>query len=355
MENNAAHSLLDKTLNNDWKVIRKIEREPNQSGSNFSVGYIVKKDEEECFLKAFDFAGFLSIASPAANGGEINVVDVMNDMTTAFIYERDLSQHCKKKRVTKVSVVKESGQVFIDGNAIPVVPYLIFDLAEGDIRTQLNFSSDLDYAWKLKSLHDVAVGLRQLHNIEVSHQDLKPSNVLVFNSDSKIGDLGRSMCRDIDGPYNKQIYTGDWTYAPPEMMYRYYEKDWNKRVFATDCYLLGSLVTFYFTGISMTALLRKFLPNEFSWEQWRGSFEDLVPYLENAFTSALDEFEKNINREDLKSELKALVQYLCQPFPDKRGHSKNIGSNINQYNLERFISTLDLLKRKSEIEIKKSY
>lgn len=352
MENNAAHGLLNKVLDNNWKVIRKIERDPNQSGSNFSVGYIVKKNEEECFLKAFDFAGFLSIASPTNGGDEINVVDVMNDMTTAFIYERDLSQHCKDKYVTKVSVVRESGQVFVEGNTIPVVPYLIFDLAEGDIRKQLNFSSELDNAWKLKSLHDVAVGLRQLHQIEVSHQDLKPSNVLVFNSESKIGDLGRSMCKDIDGPYNKKNFTGDWTYAPPEMMYRYYEKDWNKRVFATDCYLLGSLITFYFSGISMTALLRKHLPDEFSWEQWKGSFEDLVPYLENAFTSSLEEFEKNINREDLKGELKILVQYLCQPFPDKRGHSKNISSKTNQYSLERFIATLDLLRRKSEINLK---
>src|SRR5690606_32338339 len=118
------------------------------------------------------------------------------------------------------------------------------------------------------------------------------------------------------------------------------------------CYLLGSLITFYFSGISMTALLRKHLPDEFSWEQWRGSFEDLVPYLENAFTSSLEEFEKNINREDLKGELKILVQYLCQPFPDKRGHSKNINSKINQYSLERFIATLDLLRRKSEIKLK---
>lgn len=353
MENNAAESLLDLTLKNDWVVKRKVERTPDQSGSTFSVGYIVEKDEEECFLKAFDFAGFLSIASPSVGGDEINVVDVMNDMTTAFIYERDLSKHCEEKYVTKVAVVRESGQVFVEGNAIPVVPYLIFDLASGDVRKQLKFSSDLDNSWRLKSLHDVAVGLRQLHNIEVSHQDLKPSNVLVYSFESKIGDLGRSMCRDIDGPYNKKIFTGDWTYAPPEMMYRYYEKDWNKRVFATDCYLLGSLITFYFSGISMTALLRKHLPNEFSWEVWRGDFKDLVPYLENAFSNALEEFEKNIDKDYLRAELKTLVEYLCQPFPDQRGHKKNLNTQNNQYSLERFITQLDLLKRKSEIELKK--
>ena len=84
--------------------------------------------------------------------------------------------------------------------------------------------------------------------------DLKPSNVLVFNTESRLGDLGRSICKDLDGPYSKRAFTGDFTYAPPEIWYRYYERDWNKRVFATDCYMLGSLVVFYFTGISMSAL-----------------------------------------------------------------------------------------------------
>jgi len=354
MDNNAAHSLLNHELSNGWKVINKIERDVNQSGSNFSVGYIVKKGKEECFLKAFDFAGFLSIAGPASNGGEINVVDVMNDMTTAFIYERDLSELCKNNHVTKVSVVKESGQVFIQGNAIPVVPYLIFELAEnGDIRKHLNFSSRLDSTWKLKSLHEIAIGLKQLHQIEVTHQDLKPSNVLVFNTGSKIGDLGRSMCKDMDGPYNKLVFTGDWTYAPPEMMYRYYEKEWIKRVFATDCYLLGSLIVFYFSGISMTALLRKHLDDEFSWERWRGEYEEIVPYLEHAFVCALEEFGNNISEDYLRVELKKIVEYLCMPFPTKRGHSKNLNGIGNQYSLERFISKLDLLVRKSEQLLKK--
>ena len=168
----------------------------------------------------------------------------MNEMTNAFIYERDLSKHCKNKHVTKVSFVKESGQENITGFSIPVVPYLIFELAEGDIRKTLDFSNELDYAWRFSSLHDIAVGLMQLHKIEVSHQDLKPSNVLVFQAESKLGDLGRSICRDLDGPYSKRVFTGDFTYAPPEIWYRFYERDWTKRVFATDCYMLGSLVVF---------------------------------------------------------------------------------------------------------------
>lgn len=353
MDNNAAHNMLNLTLKSGWVVKEKPERDPNQSGSNFSVGYIVEKDGETCFMKAFDFAGFLAVAVPKNEEGEIDAIDVMNDMTNAFIYERDLSKHCKDKHVTKVSFVRESGQEYVQGTfSIPIVPYLIFDLAEGDVRKTLHFSSELDYAWRFKSLHDIAVGLKQLHTIEVSHQDLKPSNVLVFDAESRLGDLGRSICKDMDGPYSKRAFTGDFTYAPPEIWYRYYERDWNKRVFATDCYMLGSLVVFYFSGISMSALLRKHIPDNFAFDRWRGEFSEIVPYLENGFANALIEFENNISRSDIKSDLKQLVEYLCNPFPDKRGHPKNVALNGSNYSMERFVTILDVLKRKAELKIK---
>lgn len=352
MDNNAAHNLLNLTLKSGWHVIEKPERDPNQSGSNFSVGYIVEKGGDTCFLKAFDFAGFLAVAVPKSGDGDIDAIDVMNDMSNAFIYERDLSKHCREKHVTKVSFVRESGQEYVIGFSIPIVPYLIFDLAEGDVRKTLHFSVELDYAWRFNSLHDIAVGLKQLHTIDVSHQDLKPSNILVFNTESKLGDLGRSICKDMDGPYSKRAFTGDFTYAPPEIWYRYFERDWNKRVFATDCYMLGSLVVFYFSGISMSALLRKHIPDNFSWDRWKGSFEELVPYLENGFGGALNEFESNITRQDLKTELKQLVEYLCNPFPSKRGHPKNVSSNGSNYCMERFVTILDVLKRKAELRVK---
>lgn len=352
MDNNAAHSLVGQTLKSGWFVKNKPERDVNQTGSNFSVGYIVEKNGETCFLKAFDFAGFLSLAIPKEGEEEIDPVDVINDMTTAYIYERDLSKHCENKHVTKVSFVKESGQEYMVGYSIPLVPYLIFELAEGDVRKTLDFSVALDYAWRFKSLHDIAVGLKQLHSIEVSHQDLKPSNILVFNTESKLGDLGRSICRNIDGPYSKRAFTGDRTYAPPEIWYRFYEKDWAKRVFATDCYMLGSIVVFYFAGISMSALLRKHIQDNYSWERWTGSFEELIPYLENAFSKALEEFESNISRDDLKKDLRQLVEYLCNPFPDKRGHPQSISKRGNNYGMERFVTILDVLKRKAEVRLK---
>jgi len=344
---NAAHGLLGKTLKSGWTVIKKIEKEDNQTGSFFSVCYLVEKEEEICFMKAFDFAKFLSISVEE----DKSMMDVMNDMTTAYKYERDLSKHCQDHHVTKVAFVKEASEEIVPGYSITIVPYLVFDLAEGDVRKTMAYSHKVNLSWKLKSLHDVAVGLMQLHKIEVSHQDLKPSNILVYKEVCKIGDLGRSMCQAMEGPYNNRIFTGDWTYAPPELMYRYHEKDWKSRVFATDCYLLGSLISFYFSGLPMTALIRNHLPDKFSWEKWKGKFEEIEPYLQNAFEDAIKEFSENIESKELKSELTKLVKYLCNPFPKKRGHPINLNQNSSNFGLERFVTRLDYLKRKSEINL----
>ena len=74
--------------------------------------------------------------------------------------------------------------------------------------------------------------------------------------------------------------------------------------------------------------------------------------MENGFANALIEFESNISREDLKKELRQLVQFLCNPFPEKRGHPKNILSTGSNYSMERFVTILDVLKTKAELRVK---
>jgi serine/threonine protein kinase len=349
MKDNAAHNLLGLTLKSGWKVVEKFTKTASSTGSFFSVCYRVEKDGEACFLKAFDFNRFFGL-SEFENPGR-SIVDILSDMTTAYKYERDLSNHCKNKHVTKVAFVREAGEETVAGFTYSFVPYLIFDLADGDVRSQLAFSNDLDFAWKLGSLHDIAVGLKQLHKIDVSHQDVKPSNILLFNRQSKLGDIGRSLSKTLSSPYEDYTFTGDANYAPPEIMYGYYENDWSKRVFATDCYLLGSMVVFYFCGISMSALLIKNLEPNFKPEKWRGDFEQIKPYLADAFTKALSEFSECINHTYFKSELTKVVEYLCFPFPEKRGHPINISQNGSHYSLERFVSKFNLLFRRAEYEI----
>lgn len=342
---NVARNLVGLKLKTGWLVKSKIEKLDNQTGSFFSVCYTVEKENMTCFMKVFDFSKFFN---PDRHTG---VVDALNEMTTAYKYERDLSGYCKDKHVTKVAFVIDAGEEFIEGYTFGTVPYLIFDLAEGDIRKKISLSKNLDDAWLVKSLHDVAVGLNQLHKISVSHQDLKPSNILVFSNESKIGDIGRSICFNFDGPYKKCIFSGDYTYAPPEIMYNYHDPDMNKRNYATDCYLLGSLIVFYFSGIPMNALLRKNIPDNFSWEQWTGSYHELEPYLEDAFSKALNEFGLSIRNSALREDLVELVKYLCNPIPIKRGHPKSIASIGSNYGLERFVSMLARLQKKAEIMV----
>jgi serine/threonine protein kinase len=353
MKDSAAHNLLGLTLKSGWEVIEKITKSDNATGSVFSVCYKVKKDGIICFLKAFNFTPFFQL-SEQSNPGR-SIIDVMSDMISAHKYERDLSEHCKKGHVTKVAFVIDSGEEIVANFSINIVPYLIFELADGDVRNKLAFTDNLDFAWKLYSLHDIAVGLQQLHNVNVSHQDLKPSNILLFNKSSKLGDLGRSMCKDIDSQYNRQQYSGDWTYAPPEIMYNYYEKDWNKRVFATDCYLLGSMIVFYFAGISMSALLLNYLPKYLHFTIWRGTFDEIKPYLLEAFSNAIIKFKESLTDEYFKNELSLLVEQLCFPFPEQRGHPKNVANKIgSNFNLERFITRLDVLSKKAELNIIKN-
>ena len=351
MKDSAAHNLLGLTLKSGWKVIEKIIKTANSTGAFFSVCYKAEKDGQTCFLKAFDFTKFQQISETGKQ-----VVDIIADMTTAYKYERDLSEHCRNRHVTKVAFVIDSGEEYFSAYTFGIVPYLIFELADGDIRNRIEFSSKLDFAWKLHSLHDIAVGLQQLHNINVSHQDLKPSNILIFNQNSKLGDLGRSMCKDIESGYNNMQYSGDWNYAPPEMMYGYYDTDWHKRVFATDCYLLGSMIVYYFAGMSMSALLLNHLSQNLRWDKWRGTFDEIKPYLLEAFTNAIMEFRGCIEDEYFKNEISQVVEQLCFPLPEQRGHPKNITNKLgNNFILERFITKLDVLKRKAELKIVRSW
>lgn len=345
-EANAAHDLEGRVLEKGWKVVEKITKPDHATGSFFSVCYRVTKNGEVCFLKAFDFAKFFHLATP-----EKMIVDVMADMLNAYRYERDLSHLCENHHVTKVSFVKDAGEETVDGYSISIVPYLVFDLANGDVRCKLDVSEKLDFAWRLQSLHDVAVGLKQLHYIEVSHQDLKPSNILLFDEESKIGDLGRSICRRLKSPYDSLAFTGDFNYAPPEIMYGYFEPDWHKRAFAVDSYLLGSMVVFYFTGISMSALLVQYIPPELRCDRWRGPYEQIKPYLADAFSKALEEFGSSIAHEYFRNELRWVVERLCYPFPEERGHPKDIASIGSSYNMERFVSKFDMLHKRARYNL----
>ena len=359
----AVCNLVGKDING-WKVINQLpepDKSKGETGGNFSICYIVEKEDVECFMKVLDYRNCMT---RSLRLGETRI-SVIERATREFKYEMALSAHCNKHHAKNVITYIEGGECDFNEFMFPTVTYIIYEKADGNIRKMLDFSAKMVFAeklktisFKLKSLHDIALGVKQLHRIDVSHQDLKPSNILSIGDISKLGDLGRSLClsSDVDCPYSLSIFNGDWTYAPPEAFFNYRLPDDKERLYQMDNYMIGSLIVFYISGISFNALLNQYFPGGIRQFARSGiGFDGARVYLLNAYHHALVDFEKNILLEELKEGLLQIVEYLCYPEPEKRGHPKNIlsTSRTPNYDLERTISELDLFQKKAELSLYK--
>lgn len=337
----AAASLLGMTLNNKWKVIREVHN-GNTTGGHFSYGYIVCSETgEEAFLKALDL-------SPALNSP--NWLEVVNDMTSAYLYERDMLFKCRDHRMSRVVRAIDEGEELVPGAFLPQVQYLVFELAEGDIRQQMQAVQQLDSAWILRTLHHVATGLDQLHRTGIAHQDMKPSNVLVFDrgSSSKIADLGRASSRDRTALHDNLNIAGDMGYAPPEILYNQVSPEWVERRFACDAYHLGSLCMFMFSQVSATAaILAKLTPEEHP-KNWRGTYSEILPRVQAGFEDTLDQFAPEVP-ERCREDIVEAVRQLCNPNPSRRGHPLGHLRRGNPYSLQRYVSLFNLLAKRAEL------
>lgn len=340
----AVHALEGRTLKSGWEVIEKTKIKPGGSGGNFSVCYIVKKDNQIGFLKAINTLTFLR--------AEDDQSKAQADMLNTYNFEKEILSRCKNRNLTKVSKLLEASFENISGFLIPGVYYMVFEKADSDVREHINFTTLVDNSWKLRSLHNIATGIKQLHSIQVSHQDLKPSNVFIFdNGISKVGDLGRALSHDLNAPHSSYDFSGDIRYAPPEVFHKYVLSEWKDKVFAIDCFLLGSMASFYFTGQSMIALLgSKVNP---SINILTLDFENALPYWINAFEESLLVIEEHTKDIDGQDKLLEAIKMLCYPDPRKRGHIKNLKEIGNNYQMDRFVEIFNFLAKKAEYKITK--
>ena len=234
-------------------------------------------------------------------------------------------------------------------------------MADGDIRRVFNFSKKVELSArisslsaKLKSLHDVSVGLSQLHSNEISHQDIKPSNILSFTGESKIGDLGRSLCfdDDLNCPYPMR-FNGDRNYAAPEVFFSDFNST-KESLYQVDNYMLGGLITFYLTSVSFNQIMNSYLPEALKiapGNSHRVSYATYLPDMLNAYQQALKDVGNEIPLDSVKEGILRIISYLCYPDPTRRGHPKNLASLTSNYDLQRTIQELDVLQRKAELSI----
>ena len=340
---NAAEQLEGITLDGGWKVVRRVSHVPS-SGGMFSVPYIVQdKDGKEHFLKALDFSG-------AFSDPKVDASRALQDMTSAYNHERDILEHCKDRRLSRVVVAVTHGytQVPCFGIIEGRVAYLIFELAESDVRQQVDLKNRLDCLISLSILNDVTLGMMQLHKEAIAHQDLKPSNVLTYGDGGcRVGDFGRSSRRGYHVWLDNLGVVGDRTYAPPEQLYSHFHPDFVIRRVGCDLYLLGNLAAFLFSGINITASVFSRLDAAFHYSRWGGTYEQVLPHLQHAFSQVLADLDTVVDPL-VRIEVATMVRELCNPDLARRGHRKGIGS-ASQYSLERYKSYTDLLLKRTTV------
>jgi eukaryotic-like serine/threonine-protein kinase len=210
---NAAEQLLGLKLDGGWRVIEKLKKSEKGSGGVFSFGYKVEREGKIAFLKAFDFSSaFVPPRDP---------IQELPKLISTYTHERDLLKECGDKKLSNVAIAIDGGRVSIIGmgEMEGTAYYLIFEIADGDVRVQMDVASAGDIIWTTGVIQGVALGLFQVHRQMIAHQDVKPSNVLLYNNKiSKIADLGRASKKGRDALHDVMHIPGDRTYAPHKIL-----------------------------------------------------------------------------------------------------------------------------------------
>lgn len=344
-----AYQLTGTTLPGGWLLKEMYKREKSGTDGHFSVQYKAVREGKEYFVKVID------IEKALLRTNVTELMNVLQNQLNAFTYEKDLLEKCRDRSLSKVVRVIDANMIPVGaGNPYPV-PFLVFEKADGNVKEFISFQSKVDFAWKLKSLHDIATGIEQLHSVQVIHQDLRPSNILQFKKDSKIADLGKSKTFSGTGLNDNNLINNDKTYAPLEVLPQFTflrPKEWLDMNLAMDSYELGNLMTFYFTGLNMTAMLIEKL-NRIG-RTGRTTNLEMKAYLDASYDECIETIKNEIEFEEFREEIGTMISQLCNPDPNKRNDPKTLKERGSNFVLRRYISKLDLLKRRAELRIIKN-
>lgn len=354
-KNPLAENLLGREINNKWKVIKKLEKSSDETGGMFSVGYeVIDNNKNIGFLKAFNF-------KEVFKHKDENMMQILNIFSEAYNYEKEILEKCSQKKLKHIVNILDAGTITENGYMIPV-PYLIFEMAERSLRNKLaEIDKKMDVIWNLNCIHQIAVALQEIHNSDIAHLDLKPSNILLFDEDfSKLTDFGRSSMKssNIKVYYEKNgSVEGDRSYAPIERLYGYNEGNWYNIKIGTDFYLLGSFIFQIFTGFSITTAIMENIDKQFYWFNWHGEYAEVYSYIFEAYILVMQKFQLILKEQmdnNTASEIVKLVNEMCTPDINRRGDPEAIKrKSERKYELYRYITRIDKMCKKLEISLKR--
>lgn len=320
-----------------WNVLSKRKKDASDNSGFFSTCYAVEDVQgNKAFLKAYNY-------QYAFGPGRASSADVLKEMTENFTYERDLLVFCKENRMRRVVTAIDSGE-FREPDEVLPVPYLVFEIANGSLKT-INFVANPELAWKLLAFHGALVGLSELHAAHIAHQDIKPSNILIFGQNyAKISDLGSATQLENASNWCKDSHVGDLRYAPIELLYGYCSPDWSTRRYGADLFMLGGLLSYMVTGSNFLSLLVANLPDAMKPFNYGGTLTEVKPYLMDAYYKALELVSEDIP-ESIRAELIEILVELSNPIPEDRGNRPKVKGGVPKYSLIRYISKIDRLAK----------
>lgn len=326
----------------------------DSSGGTYSISYRVRRGNSVAFLKALD------LDSVIRDDGDDDFLGSIKRATQAFGDEKTLNELCAKSRMRQVVTILGHGDVKIDRKPedhMPRVAYLILELADGgDVRSHVAKISSDDYAKKFSYLKDVLLGIGQLHSEGISHQDLKPSNVMVFSlAGAKIGDLGRAAVQGYgNSAFEHSSVAGDFSYAPPEQLYGSVPTEWIDRRQRADLYQFGSLVAFLLFGVTVNTIVKELLPPAVGPKHWfpseggSSSYAQALPYQEAAFFEGLQNIKEALPAWAADKVI-GLITQCSHPDYTKRGAKQILGKGDQLgLGLNRFVSALENLRTEAK-------
>ena len=355
MENYACNDLMGKTING-WLVGKRIDNK--DVTAKYALFHEVAKDGVVAIMKVLNYDKCLNTTTL---DGAKDQDDLVARETSAFHFESVLAKQCAGCHMGNVIRYLDSGDLKLSGYVVKNVSYIVYEMSEGKIGDFLNFSSKSDFVVdlgmlidKLKSLHQVTKGVKQLHTNLIAHHNITPQSVEVFGDNTifKVGGLQKSRTRQavVHSPISAKLFDGDYTFAPPEAYFGYKTSEEMSTYYQIDTYMLGNLIVYYLSSMNLTTLINQKCPYTLiEWASKGAEYQQVLPDIMKAFYESLDEIKCAICVKELRDPIANIIEGLCHPDPEKRGYPGGFNKVQTNADLQRVLTKLDVLYRKAQL------